>query len=108
MAKPATDEVFLPWTFLTNHSHVLIRIATEPTIRIRDLAEEIGITERGVLRIIGELEDAGVLSHEREGRRNVYSIHRDKPLRHPVEKHCTVGDLLDAIVDAKPKKKTTG
>lgn len=101
----ATDEAFPSWTFLTNHSHVLIRIASEPMVRIRDLAEEIGITERGVLRIIGELEEAGYLSHAREGRRNVYSVHRRKPLRHPVERHRTLGDLLDAIVETTKKTK---
>jgi DNA-binding MarR family transcriptional regulator len=106
MAKRSAEEDAFPtWTFLTNHAHVIVRISAEPMIRIRDLAEEIGITERGVLRIVGELEAAGYLSHEREGRRNVYVVHRNKPLRHPIERHRSVGDLLDALAD-KPRKRS--
>jgi len=82
------------WHFLTNHSHVLLCISDDPDITVRDLAHEIGITERAVMRIIGELDDAGVIERTREGRRNHYEIHRDLHLRHPVEAHCTVGDLI--------------
>ena len=63
-----------PWTFLTNHAHVLICIAEDPDVRIRDLAERVGITERGVQRIIMELEVSGYLTHERDGRRNHYRV----------------------------------
>jgi DNA-binding MarR family transcriptional regulator len=84
-----------PWTFLTNHAHVLICIAGDRNARIRDLAERVGITERGVQRIINELEEAGYLTHEREGRRNVYRVRSNQPLRHPVERHRNVAALLE-------------
>ncbi|MBV8639330.1 MAG: winged helix-turn-helix transcriptional regulator [Candidatus Eremiobacteraeota bacterium] len=82
------------WTFLSNHAHVVIALAKKPDSRIRDLAEEVGITERAVAQILTDLEEAGVLTREREGRRNVYSINAKAPLRHPVEAHRTVGDIL--------------
>ena len=82
------------WTFLTNHAHVLICIAREPQIRLRDLAEQVGITERAVQRIVADLEEGGYLTHEREGRRNVYRVRGALPLRHPVEKHRKVAELL--------------
>ena len=85
------------WSFLTNHSHVLVCIAENPDITVRDLAIRVGITERAVTRIIGELDDAGILARSREGRRNHYTVNRDVPLRHPVEQHCTVGELLRLI-----------
>jgi predicted transcriptional regulator len=82
------------WTFLTNHSHVLICLSRDPSARLRDVAVEVGITERAVQRIVTDLETAGVLTRIREGRRNRYEIHPDLPLRHPVEGHRTVRDLL--------------
>ena len=88
------------WTFLTNHSHVLLCIAKNPQARLRDVAGEVGITERAVQRIILELETAGVIERAREGRRNRYRIIPHAPLRHPVESHCTVGQLLSFVRDA--------
>lgn len=82
------------WTFLSNHSHVLIAIAKHPDSRIRDLAEKVGITERAVAQILADLESAGVLRKERSGRRNLYHIDADVPLRHAVESHRTVADIL--------------
>ena len=82
------------WSFLTNHSHVLLCISEDPDVTVRDLAARVGITERAVMRIIGELDEGGVLERRREGRRNHYTIHEDLPLRHPIEEHCTVGDLI--------------
>ncbi|MGV3524971.1 MAG: helix-turn-helix transcriptional regulator [Candidatus Sericytochromatia bacterium] len=85
------------WTFLTNHAHVLICLAHMPEYTVREVALSVGITERAVQRIIGELENAGFLSRERIGRRTRYSIHADKPLRHRLEAHCSLGDLLNAL-----------
>ena len=85
------------WTFLTNHCHVLICIVSDPTMRMRDLADRVGITERAVQRIVADLRDAGYLSLERRGRRNHYDVHTLTPMRHPVEGHCLVSELLDAI-----------
>ncbi|MGF1482829.1 MAG: helix-turn-helix transcriptional regulator [Opitutales bacterium] len=85
------------WTFLTNHAHVLICLAQDPDLRLRDLADQVGITERAVQKIVADLEAAGVIEREREGRRNHYTIEPTVKLRHRVEKHCSVGDLLAMI-----------
>lgn len=82
------------WHFLTNHAHVLLCISEDQDITVRELALRVGITERAVMRIIGELDDGGFLERSREGRRNHYTVHEDGQLRHPVEDHCTVGDLI--------------
>ena len=82
------------WTFLSNHAHVVIALAKDATLRVRDLAEQVGITERAVTQIVSDLEAAGVLAKERTGRRNMYHIDETVPLRHPVESHRTVGDIL--------------
>jgi DNA-binding MarR family transcriptional regulator len=85
------------WTFLTNHSHVLICIAEDESARSRDIAVRVGITERAVHRIVTELCEAGYVTKIREGRRNRYLVHLDLPLRHPVERHCTASKLLETI-----------
>lgn len=85
------------WTFLTNHTHVLICIARDPGTRIRDLAEQVGITERSAQGIVGDLVDAGYVTRTRVGRRNRYAIRDDLPLRHPVEHGRAVGELLAAL-----------
>ena len=82
------------WTFLSNHAHVLIALAKDSELRIRDLAEQVGITERAVAQVLADLRAAGVLEKRRVGRRNEYRINDDVPLRHPVESHRTVGDIL--------------
>lgn len=91
------------WTFLTNHSHVLICLARDPSARLRDVAVEVGITERAVQRIVADLEHAGVLTRVREGRRNRYVIHGDRPLRHPVEAHTKVSALLGVLAENTPQ-----
>lgn len=85
------------WTFLSNHAHVLILLAREPSLVLREVAGRIGITERAVQRIVAELEEAGFLEIEKVGRQNRYRIHGERPLRHPVEAHRTIGDLLDVV-----------
>lgn len=92
--RPLSPPRDASWTFLTNHAHVLICLAQEPEARMRDVAVQVGITERAVQRIVADLEEAGIITRVRDGRRNHYEIHREKPLRHPVEAHRTVGDLL--------------
>jgi len=86
------------WTFLTNHAHVLICIASDSRARVRDIADRVGITERAVQRIIAELEASDYLTHERDGRQNIYKVRTGLPLRHPIEKHRKVSALLKAIV----------
>jgi len=86
------------WTFLTNHAHVLFCLAKDPEIRLRDVAERVGITERAVQRIVTELETAGHITRHRIGRRNTYTVHRQHSLRHPIENHRSVADLLALIL----------
>ena len=85
------------WTFLTNHAHVLLAIAAEPDLRVRDIADRVGITERAVQRIVTELETAGYLEIMREGRRNHYRVNTAQPLRHPAEVHHRIGELLQVL-----------
>jgi predicted ArsR family transcriptional regulator len=85
------------WTFLTNHTQVLLRIAEEPDVRLRDVAAHIGITERAVQRIVADLVDAGFLKRQRVGRRNRYEIDREHSMRHPAQEGHAVGALLDLL-----------
>ncbi len=94
--KPA-DHTRGDWTFLTNHAHVLLAVASDPTLRLRDIAATVGITERSVIGIVADLEEAGYIKRERVGRRNQYVLDRSRPLRHPREAHHRVGELLEAI-----------
>ena len=82
------------WTFLTNYAHVLLSLANNPSERMRDIASEVGITERAVHHIIVKLEADGYLEHIRDGRRNVYKVFTSKHLRHTIEKHRKVNDLI--------------
>jgi DNA-binding IclR family transcriptional regulator len=86
------------WTFLSNHAHVLLCIAIEPEVRLREVAHRVGISVRAVQRIVADLEEEGYLSHSRDGRRNRYEMHLDRPLRHAVESHRQVGVLLNLIL----------
>jgi hypothetical protein len=90
------------WTFLSNHAHVLICIAQEPEIRLREVAARVGITERAVQSIVADLEEGGYLSHKRMGRRNYYELHANRPFRHPVASHRDVSLLLSLILGRGP------
>ena len=99
------------WTFLSNHGHVLLCLATRPDARLRDLAEQVGITERAIQGIVTDLEASGAITRIREGRRNRYELHHDVQLRHPVEAHCTIGDLMAMAglkVAGRRKKQAAG
>ncbi len=85
------------WTFLSNHAHVIILLAADDELRMRDLAEQIGITERAVQRIVADLVGGGFLLVSKDGRRNRYTVQVDMALRHPVEAHRTVKDLLRVV-----------
>lgn len=87
------------WTFLTNHAHVLLCIAQDPDIRLRDVAEKVGITERAAQRIAADLESEGYINTEKIGRRNRYVVHSELPLRHPLEENRSVGLLLKLLKD---------
>lgn len=89
------------WTFLTNHAHVLLCVAYQPCMRMRDIAEMVGVTERSVQRILTDLEEAGYITRVHHGRQNHYEIHADLPLRHPSEQHQQVSALLELVVGKK-------
>jgi hypothetical protein len=85
------------WTFLTNHAHVLLCVASDPGIRHRDLALRVGITERAAQRIVADLIEAGYLERTREGRRNSYKLHPELPLRHPLDREHIIGEVLTLL-----------
>jgi uncharacterized membrane protein len=89
-----------PWDFLTNHAHVLLCVASDPGIRLRDIAAAVGITERAAHRIVTELVDDGYVLRERSGRRNRYEVVAGLPLRHPLVEEQRVGDLLKLLAPA--------
>ena len=94
------------WKFLTNHAHVLLCVAHEPQIRLREIAEAVGITERAAHRIIAELEEGGYITRERKGRRNVYVFHPDAVMRHPNLQNSllgelTLGELVEPLINPK-------
>ena len=86
------------WTFLSNHAHVLVSLARDADARLRDIAEQVGITERAVHRIVTELEEAGVITRTRSGRRNHYEIDPSASMRHPMEEGRSVGRLLSILL----------
>jgi DNA-binding IclR family transcriptional regulator len=85
------------WTFLTNHAQVLLCLAETPDIRLRDVAEHVGITERATQRILAELVEAGYVKVERVGRRNRYTVDRDHAMRHSAQLGYEIGALLEAL-----------
>src|ERR1700739_2696344 len=84
-------------TFLTNYAQVLVWIARDPGIRLRDIGERVGITERAAHRIVVELADAGYITRERNGRRNRYTINAHLPLPEPIARGQNVGELLEIL-----------
>ncbi len=93
------------WTFLTNHAHTVIYLARHPDAVVREIAVEVGITERAVHNIISDLEESGVLTKIRDGRRNRYRLHLDRHLRHPLESHRTIGELVALVKNPKRGKR---
>lgn len=86
------------WTFLSNHAHVLLLLARESEILLRNVANLVGITERAVQKIVADLEEEGFLKKEKYGRCNRYTVNRKTPLRHPLEAHKPIGELLRIFV----------
>jgi DNA-binding MarR family transcriptional regulator len=85
------------WSFLTNHAQVLVCIAQDPDVRLRDIGETIGITERAAHRIVSDLAAAGYVARERHGRRNRYTIQTDLPVPDPLARTRKIGELLDVL-----------
>ena len=95
--RPAGDDSSGSWTFLTNHAHVLLCLAADPDLRLRDVAARVGITERATQRILHDLVEAGYVTRSRVGRRNRYELVRTGPLRHSLEAGHSVGELIEAL-----------
>ena len=98
--SPPAESAGIQWTYLTNHTHVLVLLSRNPSLVLREVALHVGITERAVQRIIADLESSGVIEREKIGRQNRYRIRLDQPLRHRNESHRTIGELLALFNDA--------
>jgi DNA-binding transcriptional ArsR family regulator len=96
-ASRLVEEPAARWTFLTNHAHVLALLHANPEMILRDVAAAVGITERAVQHIVHNLVEDGFIEREKVGRQNRYRVITDQPLRHPIEAHRTIGDLLKLI-----------
>ena len=92
------------WTFFSNYGHVLVCLSRNREARLRDVAAEVGITERAVQKIVRDLQNGGYLTVTKQGRCNRYRINRRKSLRHDLESHCTVGKLLKLVTAAPPQE----
>ena len=88
------------WTFLTNHGRVMLALAGDPDIRLRDVAERVGITERAAQMIVADLESGGYITKQRIGRRNHYVLNAEMQFRHPHECDHQMGELL-AVFEAR-------
>lgn len=95
----------MEWTFFSNYAHVLVCLAENPRARLREVADRVGVTERTAMRLITQLDDAGILSRVKRGRRNEYEIVHNQHLRHPIESHCTVNQMLNMILNSRPESK---
>ena len=95
------------WFILTNHGNVLLCVARDPTIRISELADRVGIGERAAQKIITDLVRDGYLLRIKEGRRNRYEVNRNAQLRHPILADLEIGPLLDALHDGTARPDGT-
>lgn len=91
------------WTLLSNHGHVLVCLALDPEVRMRDVAEQVGITERAVQLIIRDLQDEGFVVARKVGRRNHYTVVRSQRFRHPLEAHLRIGSFTDLLTATAPR-----
>lgn len=98
------------WSFFTNHARVLICIARDPGIRLRDLAATIDVTERSAYGIVTDLVNAGYVIKEKDGRRNLYRVEAQLPLPEPIGRERTIGDVLGLLLDVdartRPRQRT--
>ena len=93
------------WDFLTSHAHVLLCVAQDPGIRLRDIAAAIGITERSAHKVLSQLVEEGYVLRERHGRRNRYKVKPELPLRHPLVQEREVGALLEVLMRPVPGRQ---
>jgi DNA-binding IclR family transcriptional regulator len=96
------------WSFLTNHARVLLCVAHDPGVRLRDIATTLGITERSAYGIVGDLTEGGYVvkeQDEKDGRRNRYQIQAHLPLGEPISRERTIGEVLDLLVDTNSRTR---
>ena len=93
------------WSFLTNHGRVLLCIAHDPGMRLRDIAAELDITERSAFGIVNDLTEAGYVQKERDGRRNRYVIQSHLPIPEATPRERSVGEVLDLLVGKQPRRR---
>ena len=96
------------WDFITNHGGVLLAVYRQPRITAREISQQLGITERAVLRIVADLDEAGYITRTRQGRTNTYTVNQDRPLHGPILKDIAVGDLLSILKPDSPDGGTDG
>ncbi len=96
------------WNFLTNHAKVLVCIANDPGMRLRDIGDRVGITERAAHRIVTELGVAGYITRQRTGRRNQYMINADLPVHDPVARAQSIGRLIEVLAAPEPPEQQDG
>jgi DNA-binding MarR family transcriptional regulator len=101
MSSPISDK---GWTFVTNHTRLLLCIAQNPDVRLRDVADSVGITERAAQRILADLVEAGYVERRRVGRRNRYTLNRDREMRHEAQLGHEIGELLDLLALDAPDR----
>jgi len=94
------------WTIFSNHGHVLVCLARDSEARLRDVAADVGLTERAVQKIVRDLQESGMIIVSKHGRRNRYRIDTRKNLRHDLEAHCTLGALVDLVVNESAETET--
>ena len=98
MSSPdSSPDTSKQWTFVTNHTQVLLCLSGNPDVRLRDVAEAVGITERAAQRILADLVEAGYVQRTRVGRRNRYTVNRDRTMRHDAQLGYRIGSLLDLL-----------
>ncbi|WP_370248020.1 MarR family transcriptional regulator [Cryobacterium sp. TMT2-4] len=101
-----TDAPGKPWTFLTHHAHLLLAIAGNPDARVQELADTVGVSTRAALSIMADLVTAGYIRRERVGRRNHYSIERNRPFRHPSTAAHSVDEMIAAFSTFAPPTRS--
>jgi DNA-binding transcriptional ArsR family regulator len=95
------------WGFLTKHGRALLCIAHDPGVRLRDIAELLGVTERSAYAIVNDLTEAGYVLKEREGRRNRYIVQAHLPLPETTIRERTIGEVLELLVGTKPGRRVS-
>lgn len=98
------------WNFLTNHGRALLSIAGDPGLRLRDIADRVGVTERTAYGIVLDLTNAGYVTKSRDGRRNRYEIQSHLPVKEVLGRELTIGEVLELFhspVDRRDDADTT-